>query len=180
MRLKDQNEAEYCLGPVSIGSSSNVCMINIATFCPLQTHEEPITQLVAGEQLTYRQLPLRVYQVRTNLKLACADCLHLERDGWVEESYVQVRAIINTAYTCTCTDRFHLEREGVGWGSMNWDQLFYVVHVKAKHSPKYQLLIDQKTFTQFKISSVYMQVQSVLRGIDMYKIIGYIVSKVHL
>src|SRR5690349_20643268 len=41
-RLKDRKGAEFCLSP---------------------THEEEITQLVASEVSSYRQLPLRVYQI---------------------------------------------------------------------------------------------------------------------
>ncbi|GBB94877.1 hypothetical protein RclHR1_02430018 [Rhizophagus clarus] len=41
-RLKDRKESDYCLAP---------------------THEEEITQLVAHEIASYRQLPLRLYQI---------------------------------------------------------------------------------------------------------------------
>ncbi|KAJ3044083.1 hypothetical protein HDV00_003187 [Rhizophlyctis rosea] len=41
-KLTDRRESEYCLGP---------------------THEEEITQLVANEVSSYRQLPLRLYQI---------------------------------------------------------------------------------------------------------------------
>ena len=41
-RLKDRNDNDMCLAP---------------------THEEEITQLVANEVSSYRQLPLRLYQI---------------------------------------------------------------------------------------------------------------------
>lgn len=43
LRFKDRNEREYCLGP---------------------THEEVITDLVRGEVRSYRQLPVRLYQIQ--------------------------------------------------------------------------------------------------------------------
>ncbi|WP_291441285.1 proline--tRNA ligase, partial [Desulfovibrio sp.] len=47
LRFKDRNEREYCLGP---------------------THEEVITDLVRGEVRSYRQLPVRLYQVQTKFR----------------------------------------------------------------------------------------------------------------
>lgn len=41
-RLQDRKGSDYCLGP---------------------THEEVVTELVAAELSTYRQLPLRLYQM---------------------------------------------------------------------------------------------------------------------
>ena len=47
LRFKDRNEREYCLGP---------------------THEEVITDLVRGEVRSYRQLPVRLYQVQAKFR----------------------------------------------------------------------------------------------------------------
>ncbi len=47
LRFKDRNEREYCLGP---------------------THEEVITDLVRGEVRSYRQLPVRLYQIQTKFR----------------------------------------------------------------------------------------------------------------
>uniref|UniRef100_A0A1X7SPS0 proline--tRNA ligase n=1 Tax=Amphimedon queenslandica TaxID=400682 RepID=A0A1X7SPS0_AMPQE len=41
-RLEDRHEAQFCLGP---------------------THEEMFTHLVATENISYRSLPLRLYQI---------------------------------------------------------------------------------------------------------------------
>lgn len=47
LRFKDRNEREYCLGP---------------------THEEVITDLVRGEVRSYRQLPVRLYQIQSKFR----------------------------------------------------------------------------------------------------------------
>ncbi len=47
LRFKDRNERDYCLGP---------------------THEEVITDLVRGEVKSYRQLPVRLYQVQSKFR----------------------------------------------------------------------------------------------------------------
>ena len=47
LRFRDRNEREYCLGP---------------------THEEVITDLVRGEVRSYRQLPVRLYQIQTKFR----------------------------------------------------------------------------------------------------------------
>ncbi|GHU92987.1 proline--tRNA ligase [Deltaproteobacteria bacterium] len=47
LRFKDRNEREYCLGP---------------------THEEVITDMVRGEVRSYRQLPIRLYQIQTKFR----------------------------------------------------------------------------------------------------------------
>lgn len=47
LRFHDRNEREYCLGP---------------------THEEVITDLVRGEVRSYRQLPIRLYQIQTKFR----------------------------------------------------------------------------------------------------------------
>ncbi|MDE5833208.1 MAG: proline--tRNA ligase [Desulfovibrio sp.] len=47
LRFKDRNEREYCLGP---------------------THEEVITSLARDETRSYRQLPLRLYQIQTKFR----------------------------------------------------------------------------------------------------------------
>lgn len=47
LRFHDRNEREYCLGP---------------------THEEVITDLVRGEVRSYRQLPVRLYQIQTKFR----------------------------------------------------------------------------------------------------------------
>ncbi|MBR4741934.1 MAG: proline--tRNA ligase, partial [Desulfovibrio sp.] len=47
LRLKDRNERDYCLGP---------------------THEEVMTDLIRGEVRSYRQLPLRLYQLHTKFR----------------------------------------------------------------------------------------------------------------
>jgi prolyl-tRNA synthetase len=47
LRFKDRNEREYCLGP---------------------THEEVITDLVRGEVRSYRQLPVRLYQIQAKFR----------------------------------------------------------------------------------------------------------------
>ena len=47
LRFKDRNERDYCLGP---------------------THEEVMTDLVRGEVRSYRQLPLRLYQLHTKFR----------------------------------------------------------------------------------------------------------------
>lgn len=47
LRFKDRNDRDYCLGP---------------------THEEVITDLARGEIRSYRQLPLRVYQIQTKFR----------------------------------------------------------------------------------------------------------------
>ncbi len=47
LRFRDRNEREYCLGP---------------------THEEVITDLVRGEVKSYRQLPVRLYQIQTKFR----------------------------------------------------------------------------------------------------------------
>ena len=47
LRFKDRNERDYCLGP---------------------THEEVITDLVRGEVRSYRQLPVRLYQIQTKFR----------------------------------------------------------------------------------------------------------------
>ena len=47
MRLKDRHERDFCLGP---------------------THEEVITDLVRREIRSYRQLPLRLYQIQTKFR----------------------------------------------------------------------------------------------------------------
>ncbi|MCR5813989.1 MAG: proline--tRNA ligase [Desulfovibrio sp.] len=47
LRFKDRNERDYCLGP---------------------THEEVMTDLVRGEIKSYRQLPLRLYQLHTKFR----------------------------------------------------------------------------------------------------------------
>lgn len=41
-RLKDRREGDYCLGP---------------------THEEVVTELVAKDLESYRQMPIRLYQM---------------------------------------------------------------------------------------------------------------------
>jgi prolyl-tRNA synthetase len=46
-RLKDRHSREFCLGP---------------------THEEVITQLVAGDIKSYKQLPLRLYQIQNKYR----------------------------------------------------------------------------------------------------------------
>jgi len=46
-RLKDRHGRDFCLGP---------------------THEEVITQLVAGEVKSYKQLPLRLYQIQNKYR----------------------------------------------------------------------------------------------------------------
>jgi prolyl-tRNA synthetase len=47
MRLKDRHERDFCLGP---------------------THEEVITDLVRREIRSYRQLPLKLYQIQTKFR----------------------------------------------------------------------------------------------------------------
>lgn len=47
LRFKDRNERDYCLGP---------------------THEEVITDLVRGEVRSYRQLPVRLYQIQSKFR----------------------------------------------------------------------------------------------------------------
>lgn len=47
MRLKDRHDRDFCLGP---------------------THEEIITDLVRGEVSSYRQLPLRLYQIQNKYR----------------------------------------------------------------------------------------------------------------
>lgn len=47
LRFKDRNDRDYCLGP---------------------THEEVITALVRDEVRSYRQLPLRLYQIQTKFR----------------------------------------------------------------------------------------------------------------
>ncbi|MBQ7738226.1 MAG: proline--tRNA ligase [Desulfovibrionaceae bacterium] len=47
LRFKDRNDRDYCLGP---------------------THEEVMTDLVRGEVRSYRQLPLRLYQLHTKFR----------------------------------------------------------------------------------------------------------------
>lgn len=47
LRFKDRNDREYCLGP---------------------THEEVITDLVRGEVRSYRQLPVRLFQIQTKFR----------------------------------------------------------------------------------------------------------------
>ncbi|MGE9985153.1 proline--tRNA ligase [Desulfovibrio sp. SGI.169] len=47
LRFRDRNEREYCLGP---------------------THEEVITDLVRGEVRSYRQLPVRLYQIQSKFR----------------------------------------------------------------------------------------------------------------
>lgn len=47
LRFKDRNGRDYCLGP---------------------THEEVITDLVRGEIKSYRQLPVRLYQIQTKFR----------------------------------------------------------------------------------------------------------------
>ncbi|MBQ9405801.1 MAG: proline--tRNA ligase [Desulfovibrio sp.] len=47
LRFKDRNERDYCLGP---------------------THEEVVTDLVRGEVRSYRQLPVRLFQVQTKFR----------------------------------------------------------------------------------------------------------------
>ncbi|MBO4313945.1 MAG: proline--tRNA ligase, partial [Desulfovibrio sp.] len=47
LRFRDRNDREYCLGP---------------------THEEVMTDLVRGEVRSYRQLPLRLYQIQTKFR----------------------------------------------------------------------------------------------------------------
>ena len=47
LRFRDRNDREYCLGP---------------------THEEVITDLVRGEVRSYRQLPVRLYQIQTKFR----------------------------------------------------------------------------------------------------------------
>lgn len=47
LRFRDRNDRDYCLGP---------------------THEEVITDLVRGEVRSYRQLPVRVYQIQTKFR----------------------------------------------------------------------------------------------------------------
>ncbi|MBQ9451915.1 MAG: proline--tRNA ligase [Desulfovibrio sp.] len=47
LRFRDRNDREYCLGP---------------------THEEVITDLVRGEVKSYRQLPIRLFQIQTKFR----------------------------------------------------------------------------------------------------------------
>lgn len=47
LRFKDRHDRDYCLGP---------------------THEEVITQLIASEVKSYRQLPLNLYQIQTKFR----------------------------------------------------------------------------------------------------------------
>ncbi|WP_297670726.1 proline--tRNA ligase [uncultured Desulfovibrio sp.] len=47
LRFRDRNDREYCLGP---------------------THEEVITDLVRGEVKSYRQLPVRLFQIQTKFR----------------------------------------------------------------------------------------------------------------
>ena len=47
LRFKDRNDRDYCLGP---------------------THEEVITDLVRGEVRSYRQLPVRLYQIQNKFR----------------------------------------------------------------------------------------------------------------
>ena len=47
LRFKDRNERDYCLGP---------------------THEEVITSIVRDEVRSYKQLPLRVFQIQTKFR----------------------------------------------------------------------------------------------------------------
>ena len=47
LRFKDRNDRDYCLGP---------------------THAEVITDLVRGEVRSYRQLPVRLYQIQTKFR----------------------------------------------------------------------------------------------------------------
>lgn len=47
LRFKDRNGRDYCLGP---------------------THEEVVTDLVRGEVKSYRQLPVRLYQIQTKFR----------------------------------------------------------------------------------------------------------------
>lgn len=47
LRFKDRGERDYCLGP---------------------THEEVITDFVRGEVRSYRQLPVRLYQIQTKFR----------------------------------------------------------------------------------------------------------------
>ncbi len=47
LRFKDRNDRDYCLGP---------------------THEEVITDLVRGEVRSYRQLPVRLFQIQTKFR----------------------------------------------------------------------------------------------------------------
>ena len=47
LRFKDRNDREYCLGP---------------------THEEVITDVVRGEVRSYRQLPVRLFQIQTKFR----------------------------------------------------------------------------------------------------------------
>ncbi|MDR3363081.1 MAG: proline--tRNA ligase [Desulfovibrio sp.] len=47
LRFQDRNERDYCLGP---------------------THEEVVTNLVRGEVRSYRQLPVRLYQIQTKFR----------------------------------------------------------------------------------------------------------------
>ena len=47
LRFKDRNDREYCLGP---------------------THEEVITDLVRDEVRSYKQLPVRLYQIQTKFR----------------------------------------------------------------------------------------------------------------
>ena len=47
LRFRDRNDRDYCLGP---------------------THEEVITDLVRGEVKSYRQLPVRLYQIQSKFR----------------------------------------------------------------------------------------------------------------
>ena len=49
----------------------NGCCVRYLHLCALQTHEEPLTDLVASEVHSHKQLPLRLYQVYFNAYTYC-------------------------------------------------------------------------------------------------------------
>ena len=75
MTVKDRHKRDYVLSPVSnsclytqFGGTLHLC-INQTLVFQLQTHEEAITELVATlPMLTYRQLPLKLYQMNSKFR----------------------------------------------------------------------------------------------------------------
>lgn len=76
MKVKDRHQRDYVLSPVSIATLKFIfktCNFNHAAYKVIklvfQTHEEAITDLVASlPQLTYKQLPLKLYQITNKFR----------------------------------------------------------------------------------------------------------------
>ena len=145
-RLSDQGNNQFCLGPVSTYIHTYMYIhryththIHAHTWCFTQTHEEPFTELVQQEITSYRQLPLKLYQVRPVVKKNSVTthnmwCTHCMLISWCDNlltatfvcalSYLRLRG---SSVMRSDQDMVYSEQESSLWKVLRWPFLIHIL-----------------------------------------------------